>query len=193
MGKYIDLTNQKFGRLTVLHYINNGTWLCKCDCGNTKEVKGRNLRDGITKSCGCLYKTHGKSHDRIYHIYYAMKDRCYNKNNRRYKDYGANNITVCNEWLDNFMNFYNWAINNNYRDDLTIDRIDNNKGYSPDNCRWVDIDTQIANRRNTKFVTYKGETKTLAKWCEILNLKYKKIYKRLYELNWSIEKALEVK
>lgn len=121
-----------------------------------------------------------------------MKDRCYNKNNKRYPDYGGRCITICDEWLNDFMSFYNWSIENGYNENLTIDRIDNNSSYKPSNCRWVDHKTQVRNRRNTKLFTYNGRTKPLAEWCEIQNLKYNIVSSRINKLNWPIEKALEL-
>lgn len=109
-----------------------------------------------------------------------MKSRCYDSNNDHYKWYAARGITICDEWLDDFMNFYNWSMENGYRENLTIDRIDNNKGYSPDNCRWANQTTQVRNRSNTRNITYNGETKTLTEWCNQLGLSYKTIYARLY-------------
>lgn len=197
ISKLKDLTGQRFGKLTALYRIHNYHkkrvhWLCICDCGNLAEVASCNLQSQTTNSCGCLYQEHGKSHDRLYKLYYNIKDRCYNKNSTSYKDYGARDIKVCQEWLDDFMNFYNWAINNGYREGLTIDRIDNDKGHSPDNCRCATNKEQIRNRRNTKYVTYKGETKPLAEWCEILNLNYDTVQSRL-RYSWPVDRALELK
>lgn len=158
-----DISGQKFGRLTVIKRLGvdksrSVVWLCKCDCGNYIEVKGTELRRGRTTSCGCYRieriiesrTKHGKTDTRLYHIWQGMKDRCYNTHNVKYKNYGSRGIVVCREWLDDFMNFYNWAINNSYRDDLTIDRINNDGNYEPSNCRWADYTTQNNNRRNNK-------------------------------------------
>lgn len=160
MGKLIDLTGQRFGRLTVIERVGtskngNALWDCKCDCGNTAVVRGASLKNGITRSCGCLIAestknrntTHCLSKTRLYRIWANMKDRCLNSNTREYPYYGGRGITVCDEWKNDFQAFYNWAMANSYQDHLSIDRIDNDKGYTPDNCRWATHSEQMYNRR----------------------------------------------
>lgn len=182
MGKFIDLTGQRFGRLVVLGKYGTAKnrqsiWKCKCDCGNIKNVIYGSLLSGSTKSCGCLLKEngcppkHGLSRTRIYRIWNNMKKRCYNENNKDYSNYGGRGIKICNEWLDEkkgLLNFYNWAMQNGYKDDLTIDRIDNNGNYEPNNCRWADNRTQSNNKRNCYYITYKNNTHTVAEWSKIL-------------------------
>lgn len=137
MSKFKDITGQKFGKLTVLHKLHNyktGTgawWLCVCDCGNLKEVKGAELRRGTRKSCGCSQGNlkHGKYGTRLYNIWTDMKQRCHNEKHDAYKNYCARGIAVCIGWRDNFQAFYNWAVNNGYTDTLTIDRINVNGNY----------------------------------------------------------------
>lgn len=198
MGKIKDLTGQKFGKLTALYKLHNinkqgAYWLCVCECGNITEVRGNHLSNGNIKSCGCYRKEvntiHCKAGTRLYNVYLSMKDRCYNKNDRAYTSYGGRGIVVCQEWLDDFMNFYNWAMDNNYKEGLSIDRIDNNGNYEPNNCQWATRTQQQRNRRNNKNYTINGETHCLAEWCEILNLRYGTVHQRL-EYGWPIEKAL---
>lgn len=197
MSTHKDMTGQKFGRLTVIKYVYsdkhyNAVWQCQCKCGNIVEVRGDMLRNGNTKSCGCLCTTHHKSNTRLYHTWQQAKDRCYNKNNKDYQDYGGRGIAVCQEWKDDFIAFYDWATENGYRDDLTLNRVDVNSNYTPDNCRWLTIKQQNRNKRNNKNYTINGETKCLAEWCEILNLKYNRIYNRIHKYHWPIERALEL-
>lgn len=205
MSKLKDITGQKFGRFTVLYKLHNyhkyGTYyLCLCECGNLREVRSQTLRNSKSKSCGCLMKelahlkstTHGKSDTKLYATYYDMKKRCYNEKHKDYNDYGGRGIKICDEWLDDFMAFYKWAIDNDYKENLTIDRIDVNGNYTPDNCRWATPKQQARNTRRNRMITINDETRCLAEWCEIFNLKYKIVKCRLCR-GWSIEKALELR
>lgn len=207
MRKVINLTGKQYGRLTVIKHIgkdkyNNAIWLCQCSCGNIITIRGATLRSGKAKSCGCLHKemakqlaknniTHNMSNTRLYRIWQSMKSRCYYKQNNRYKYYGANGIKVCDEWLNNFQAFYNWAIDNGYKENLTIDRIDTNDDYKPSNCHWATNLEQQRNKRNNKTYTINGETLCLSEWCEKLDLNYNTVSSRLHR-NYTIEKALEL-
>ena len=133
-----------------------------------------------------------KENYRLWGIYHGMKKRCYNENCKRYKDYGGRGIKVCSEWLETFDNFADWAYRNGYEENLTIDRIDNDKDYAPDNCRWATNKQQCNNTRRNIKIEYKGETKTISEWCEHLGLNYYTVQKRLKN-GWSVQRALEEK
>ena len=188
-----DLTGRRFGRLSVIGVDDRGTrktyFWCQCDCGTVKSIRGDGLLSGRIVSCGCKKREqdrinleanhkHKMSHTRPYEIWQGIKGRCYNKNDARYSRYGGRGITVCEEWREDFSAFYKWALANGYRDDLTIDRIDNNKGYSPDNCRWADQETQSRNRASNVKIRIGNATRTLVEWCEIFDLDYKTVYAR---------------
>ena len=188
-----DLTGKKFGKLEVIGVHDTGSrktyYVCQCDCGNVKVVRADALISGATKSCGCIKKEqdkinlsanhkHKMSGTRIYETWQDMKRRCYNKQNARYDRYGGRGITVCDEWLNNFQSFYDWAISNGYSDDLTIDRIDNDGNYEPSNCRWSTAKEQCNNRGSNINITIGNATKSLMRWCEIFNVDYKKVYAR---------------
>lgn len=174
MGQFIDLSGRKYGKLTVIKKMGYKgkkiTWLCKCDCGKEKIVLGHCLRDGITKSCGCLLhehnKTHGLSNTNLYKIYCGMKSRCYCKTNKKYKSYGGRGITMCDEWLNDFKAFYDWSMVNGYSEKLTIDRIDVDGNYEPSNCRWATLKEQDNNKRLDKLYTYNGKTMSARDWCK---------------------------
>ena len=138
-----------------------------------------------------MSKTHGLRRTRLYGIWNGILQRCFNPNRQKYKNYGGRGITVCDEWRNSFKAFYDWAMANGYRDDLTIDRIDVNGNYEPSNCRWVDAKLQAYNKTTSKYITYKGETKTLAEWAKEKNIKTPTLHLRLYKSKWSVEKALE--
>lgn len=194
---------EKYNRLTFIRYVGykkNETeiWECKCDCGNTTFVKKTFVTSGHTKSCGCLkgiaYNTrHGMCETRIYNTHQKMKQRCYKEYDKEYHNYGGRGIRVCDEWLgkNGFINFYNWAIENGYKDDLTLDRIDVNGNYESDNCRWVDMTTQANNKRNNKLITYDGKTMTLSEWARCLNMPYARLFQRIKH-GWSIERTLTI-
>lgn len=182
-----DLSGRRFGRLTVIHFDHmnsrhESTWLCQCDCGNETVVTRNSLLRGVTKSCGCYkrdrnietHTKHGMPNTKIYRVWDAMIRRCENKNNKRYHCYGGRGINVCDEWHD-FRNFYDWATHNGYEEGLSIDRKDNDAGYYPENCRWIDNLTQQNNKSDNHYITYNGITHSRADWSRILGVEYQRL------------------
>lgn len=201
--RLIDLTGHKYGALTVLRRAENQgrrtMWLCRCECGKEVVVRGENIRSGNTRSCGCLAKDnpkkHGMSKTRLAYIFRGMKQRCYNPNNHEYWIYGGRGIKICPEWLEDPMNFYQWALESGFDEagnqrTCSIDRIDFNGDYSPDNCRWADIYTQANNTRKNIYYIFGGEKHTLSEWSRITGIGYGTLYDRINKLGWSVEKAL---
>lgn len=194
-SKVHDLTGQKFGLLTVIGLAETDTrktyWVCKCDCGNMKTVRSDSLLCGAIKSCGCIKRKqdevnltknhqHKMSGTRIYSEWQGMKGRCYNKGSARYADWGGRGIEVCEQWRNSFESFYTWAMANGYQDNLTIDRIDNNGNYCPENCRWVGQQEQCRNRRSNINITIGNSTRTLMEWCEIFQVDYTNVNARYH-------------
>lgn len=203
-----DMIGKRYGYLTVLeidHYelgkdgYKRYYVKCKCDCGNEKVVLAYSLTRGLTVSCGCYQKivtsnakrTHGKSKSRLYSIFNDMHRRCEDPTRKIYPRYGGRGITVCPEWnrKDGFPKFDQWSMSHGYADNLTIDRIDNDKGYSPDNCRWVDYITQANNTSWNKLIEYDGEIHTMAEWGRIKKLNQATIKNRLNH-GWTVGEAL---
>lgn len=197
--KFNDLTGEKFGKLTVVSLDHKGKtrtyWNCECECGGTRIVANDHLKRGEVTDCGCYrkhiahWKKHGKSNERIYSIWDLMKRRCFDSNRVEYKNYGGRGITVCPEWL-NSQNFIEWAYQNGYSDELTLDRIDNNGDYCPQNCRWVNREEQANNKRNNRFITHKGQTKTITQWAKENGIPYYVLKKRYDKLGWTFERAI---
>lgn len=201
----IDLTGKRFGRLTVIertedHVAKSGRkrvmWRCVCDCGNETVVAGDNLRDGRIKSCGCYgiemtkkaNSTHGNSKTRLYQVWLSMKRRCDSPNVAHYENYGGRGICVCDAWVKDYMAFKNWADENGYQPGLSIDRIDNDGNYCPENCRWVTSVAQANNRRSNVMITYNGETHNLKQWADLIGIRYGKLHQRI-AAGWTPEKA----
>lgn len=144
----------------------------------------------IGQSYGCVTKKHGMFGTRIYKIWDGMKYRCTNPNSDAYHNYGGRGITVCDEWIHDFMAFYNWSMSHGYSDDLTLDRINVNGNYCPENCRWADDITQHNNTRTNRYIEYNGETHTMAEWAKIKGMKYVTLNTRINKYHWPIAKAL---
>lgn len=208
-GKCIDLTGQRFGRLTVIERVETPTghgraarWKCVCDCGNiTEKPTTSMLRSGQSTSCGCLrqerslevHSTHGDGHhkdrNRLYQIWADMKHRCNSPKARAWKNYGGRGIKVCEAW-NHYEMFKLWALANGYQDNLTLDRIDVNGDYEPSNCRWATYKQQANNTRKNINLTLQGKTQSLQQWAEELGIPRTTIVNRLRR-GWSVEDALK--
>lgn len=196
--KVENVVGQRFGRLVVLECLetkSHGSRFqrCRCDCGNIKDVPISYLKSGHTRSCGCMaleaHRKHGLSQSRLYNIHQKMIDRCYRPSIFAYKDYGGRGITVCDEWRKDFMSFYNWALNNGYEENLTIDRIDVNGNYEPNNCRWIPMGEQSKNTRKNVYFTYNGKTQVLSDWARELGIP-STTFRRRIKQNRPIEEIL---
>ena len=201
MGFRENLTGKKFNKLTVIEFAYNKKgrtyWKCKCDCGNIAIVEAYKLKMRHTKACGCLgeynrkhlYKysiKHQMMNTRLYRTWQNMKRRCDTPSTNSYKNNVGRGIKVCNEWKNDFISFYNWAMANGYRDDLTIDRIDVNGNYEPSNCRWATSKEQSNNKRNNYYIEFNGEKHTITEWAERAKIKRETIKYRIqhnYPLN----------
>lgn len=194
-----------YERLTVIsrgESINNHAyWRCQCQCGNIVNVRGSDLRNGKTKSCGCLkneetsmrFKKHGLKNHRLYGVRIKIISRCQNINDKDYKNYGGRGIKIYDEWLNDFMSFYNWAIENGYKEGLTIERIDVNGNYEPSNCTFIENKNQSLNWRRSLKYTYNGETKDIRYFANKYNVNYYALRARLTNYHWDIKKAIETK
>lgn len=194
-----DIIGNRYGMITVVEYagiINNKSYYkCMCDCGKEHLASRQHLRFGDVKSCGCNRyghgrRTHGMTNSKIFKVWQGIKKRCTNKNDPCYQKYGAKGIEICPEWEHDFMAFYNWAMENGYKEGLTIDRKDYRGNYCPENCRWVDLYEQANNKSNNIRITIDGVEKTLPQWCREYNVPYKKIYRYLYKRKMSFLDAV---
>ena len=188
MAKLIDLTGRQFGRLTVIERDTSAKrvkWVCRCSCGNIKSIQSTHLISGASTSCGCYHKernsevqtTHGNSRTSLHNRWKAIRQRCNNPNDRAYKNYGGRGITLCEEWND-YKAFEEWSKANGYSEELELDRIDNNRGYSPDNCRWVKCVINNHNRR----ITAKVDGMPLRDFSDKYGLDYTTVHSRYYRL-----------
>ena len=200
MPKFIDLSGKKFGRLTVLSIQEpkavRSKWFCVCDCGKNIVVEVSSLRNGRTKSCGCYRQdkskermtTHGLRKTRTYRIWAAMKTRCLNHNAPAFMSYGNRGISICERWSSSFVNFLEDM--GEAPDNCSIDRINNNLGYSKENCRWATVKQQNTNRRSTRFFEYKGELVSLTDISIANNICQSTLWRRIYKQGLSLQDAL---
>jgi hypothetical protein len=193
-----DLTNKRFGRLTVIRLYGRVEvpgflghrarkrviWLCRCDCGNLKTVRDSNLKSENTRSCGCLYHRHHQSRTPTHKSWTSMVKRCRNPTPQYY------DIKVCHRWRCSFLNFLD-DMGERPGPEYTLDRIDNDKGYYPGNCRWATAKEQARNRRTNHLITYRGKTLPIAVWADHVGLKGKCLRSRINR-GWPIEKALNI-
>lgn len=204
-SKYLsdEWIGKKFMMLTIIGYentyIRKPIWIAKCDCGNTVRVSANNVINGHTNSCGCYKikrckdpRKHGLCGTKLYHAWNCMLQRC-RPGRHSSKHYGDRGITVCDEWKD-YMSFYDWAIKNGYEDgkNLSIERIDVNGNYCPENCKFIPRNLQTRNLRRTHWVYFQGKKVSLAEASEIAGLPYKTVFARISQLGWSVEDALSI-
>jgi len=202
--RFIDIVGMKYNKLTVISFDGRrgkqSFWVCKCDCGNETIVNGAKLKNGHTKSCGCFLierrgkssRTHGKSHTPEHNVWLTMTQRCYNKNNPSYPDYGGRGIVMCDRWLGD-KGFSNFLIDMGSRPSKnhTIERMDNNKIYSPDNCFWDTRYNQNRNKRSNHWLTVNGRKRLLVDWGNDIGVKGYTIYRRI-KRGWPLELAVSL-
>jgi hypothetical protein len=202
MTRKIEYINgEKIGALIFLQDVNTETINRKakfqCQCGKIFIAQIMSVKSWHTLSCGCVKrkraseanKTHGFSDFLLYDVWTSIKQRCYNKNNKGYKNYGARGINMCDEWREDVKEFINWCLNNGYKEGLHIDRIDNTMGYEPYNCRFITQKENNRNKRNNRLIIINGETKCLIEWIECLNLNKHTFDSRINN-GWDVKKAL---
>ncbi len=199
MAIFVDLRGKRYGRLTVIERAGN-KWRCKCDCGNYVLVQTGHLNAGTSQSCGCWQKEltakmayrHGgvRNRERLYVIWQRMKERCYNSNYPGFGYHGGRGIIICDEWLSDYESFRCWALKNGYKDNLTIDRIDNDGNYTPENCRWATTKEQNNNTRANRHVIYNGKRKTVSEWAEEIGIEYDVLLYRILA-GWDVNRAME--
>lgn len=196
MSARIEMTGMTFGSWFVVEYAGRRTWMCRCNCGRTANVDGKSLRRGHSISCRpCsstfrpAARTHGARQTRLYNIWCGMKRRCLNETDAAYPRYGGRGIVICDDWLT-FKPFSDWALANGYADNLTIDRRDNDKGYSPENCRWATYREQNRNYSRVRYVEFKGERVAVIDLAERFGIKPYTLRQRLFRRGWSVEKAI---
>jgi len=195
-----NISGKRFGKWVVLNYSHEADrfkyFLCRCDCGNEKIIQSYTLIKGMSTSCGCPrygdesngYK-HGKRRHRLYYIWNGMRQRCKNGKLDSYKNYGGRGISICKEWDNSFVSFYNWSISNGYSESLEIDRINNNGNYEPSNCRWATVIQQAYNRRNNVLLEYEGEKLSPKDMAKKYNVDIVLFRSRMYR-GWNVERII---
>ena len=176
-----------FGSWTIISKTTKRKVICKCACGNIKELYRTNLGSGKSISCGCS-RSNIAVGTKLYKVWESMKSRCLNANHHAYENYGGRGVTVCLEWMD-VETFYTWSLANGYKEGLSIDRIDNEQGYSPNNCKWSTWTEQHNNKRNNLFITFNGRTQTVAQWGREQHISNRTILSRIRS-GWENEKLL---
>lgn len=194
--KYSEYIGQKFGMLSVksISHINKLKKVCvdvECECGTIKNMVLSNLKSGCSKSCGCTVH-HGGKGTKLYLIWRAMISRCEHESNKRYLDYGGRGIFICPEWRNSFPAFRDWANDNNYKEGLSIERTNNDDGYYPGNCKWIEMSLQVRNRRNNVFIEFNGESRLAADWAKIYGITRNTLYSRLFVQKLSFEEAINL-
>lgn len=207
MTKKLEIKQgDKFGKWTIIEEIApkiisnkpRRMFRCQCECGNIGEVQLSCLRNGHSTSCGCEQKKrvsaantkHGLEKHPLYNTWKNIKKRCNYINASEYENYGGRGISVCEEWSNNFQSFYNWAINNGWSKELTIDRIDTNGNYCPENCRWANVETQMNNMTKNHYIEYNGDTYTLSTLSKHLSIPYNIVRYRLSNCKWTVEQLI---
>ena len=206
MGKFVDLSGEQYGRLTVLDRGPDSPggrvrWRCRCECGSEVIASSTHLRTGHTQSCGCLKIQKAKEHvihggnrrgqrERLYDVWIDMRRRCTNPRDKSYLYYGGRGISVCSEWASDYEAFRSWSLTHGYGPGLTLDRIDTDGNYTTENCRWVTYQEQNRNKRSNHLVEYDGKCLTLSEWEEITGIPQRLIRYRLVTLGWPAERAL---
>lgn len=194
---------KQYGKLTVVGLDNvqfkhgkKNMWVCKCECGKTKTMEPGNVLSGHSTTCGCgktfhWATKHGESSSRLYSIWGKMCERCSTTTKEMHKDYAGRGIRLCDEWKK-YENFAAWAMKNGYSNGLSIERVNNNGNYCPENCIWIDRGLQARNRRTTHWVKYQGREMSLAEACEIAGMPYKQVFSRIKYAKWPIDDALTI-
>ena len=204
-GRFIDMTGSTFGQWTVLDYAGRSKWLCRCSCGRTAVVVGATLRNGTSTKCMSCARaesnrvtklgnknaaTHGRSKTRLYRIWSGIISRCGNPNDTGYEHYGGRGICICPEWRQDYLAFERWAIASGYGDHLSIDRIDVDGNYEPNNCRWATEKEQGNNKTTNRFLEFDGCRKTVTQWAETTGIPRGVLEQRINRYRWPVEKAL---